>query len=132
MILLDIELFSSILVLKHMSKLQLHISATLLEAINIAAAKDLRTQRAFVTKILQEHPLIRECLPKSLCEPTVKTVAPQCDTVAPLATPGYIKRAVASGLAPAPSFSPVGPVTLPDGTVCDDPYGLNDEPAPRS
>lgn len=72
------------------SKLQLPISAALLEAINLAAAKDMRTQRAFITKILQEHPSVRDCIPKALCEPNVKTVAPQCAYGAPSVVPQVV------------------------------------------
>lgn len=56
------------------SKLQLLLSADLLEAINLAAAKDMRTQRAFVTKILQEHPSVRGYLTKVDCVATTKEV----------------------------------------------------------
>lgn len=57
-------------------KLQLVLSADLLEAINSAATKDLRTQRAFVTKILQEHPSVREFIPKVACVANTEVVPP--------------------------------------------------------
>lgn len=68
-------------------KLQLPCSAALLQAINKASAKDLRTQRAFVTKLLQEHPLVAAFL----VEEPIKSVAvvsqPRCNPTASVSTP---------------------------------------------
>lgn len=98
------------------AKLQLLISDELMEAINSAAKKDMRTQRAFVTKLLQEHSSVREFIPKVACVANEKAVVP---TAAPVVAKP--RPAPAPWVNPAVKGSPCEHMYSPPAPAPDEP-----------